>query len=60
MVATLTTHYSTFQNQIGQNSDPRRRTQYLRLKHSLLPIEYLVEVDEYVLLQHVRPNGKRK
>ena len=25
MVATLTTHYSTFQNQSEQNSDPRRR-----------------------------------
>ena len=39
MDATLTTHYSTFQNRSEQSSDPQRRPRCLRWKHSLLPIQ---------------------
>ena len=37
MVATPTTHYSTFQNRSEQNSDLQRRPRCLRWKHSLCP-----------------------
>ena len=60
MVATLTTHHSTFQNRSEQNSDPQRKPRRLHWKHSLWPIEKLVEANEHVLLQRVRPNEKRK
>ena len=52
MVATPMTHYSAFQNRSEQNSSLQRRPRCLRWKHSLLPNEWRVEDDEYVLLQH--------